>query len=140
MGKNRKLKPRNYIGGAKIVIKHHVVERYAERTGASMKTAREKLVLKFLNSKLSKLYPDGTELRAEVLASMNKRMMFVSVYKPKTNTYIVLTCYLQGKKDNWWKNDGLVIEQPISDEKIIETMNDITEEMKSYFKEEVNNA
>lgn len=141
MGRKKKLKPRNFIGvAAKVVIRHHVVDRYAERAGVDHVTGRNTLVKKFLNSKLLKIYPDGSEKRAEVCSSMDKRLQFVAYYKPKTNTYIVVTCYLQGSKDNWWKNEGLIIEEPLSKEEYNKAMNDITEEMSTYFEEEISNG
>lgn len=140
MGKRRKLKPRNYIGNAKVVIKHHVILRYMERAGVSFDSfedARNTLIEKFRNSKLGRFQRDGSEIRQETRAAMNKRLTFVSYFNSKTNTFIVVTCYLQGSADNWWKNDGLIIKD--TDEDRI-NKDEITEEMKKYFREEVTNG
>lgn len=129
MGK-RSFKPRNYVGSHKIVIKKHVVDRYVERVGVTYEEAHSTLVSKFKNSKLSHIKRDGSEVRSEVNASMNNRLTFIA--KKEGSTFIVITCYLQGKKDNWWKNDGLVIDKPV-DRSEIEAK--ITEELLIKFQE-----
>lgn len=130
MGKKRKPAPRNYIGSSKVVIKKHVIDRYMERVGVSFEEARDTLVYKFKNSRLSHLKPDGSEVRSEINRAMNKRLTFIA--KKEGNTFIVITCYLQGPKDNWWKNEGLKIEQPVDFEIIKQ---EITEEIATKFQE-----
>lgn len=128
--RKRPLKPRNYVGDHKIIIKKHVVDRYMERVGVSYEEARSTLVKKFRNSKLSHIKRDGSEVRSEVCASMDKRLTFIA--QKKGGVFIVITCYLQGKKDNWWKNEGLVIDEPV-DRSVIEAK--ITEELLNEFQE-----
>lgn len=103
-------KRRNRLAGLgyKIVIMHHVVERYSQRAGVSMNEARSTLRMKFKDSKLVHFRPDGTEVRKECSGSLNKRLTFLA--QKSGHTLFVTTCYLQGREDDYWKNEGLVIE------------------------------
>jgi hypothetical protein len=132
MAKN--IKRRNLIGGSRVVIKQHVVDRYVERCGVSEEEARSTLVKKFKNSKLTKLKPDGSEIRKEITGSMNKRLTFISSFNRRNNTFYVFTCFLQGPRNNWWKNEGLIEEDTDnwSDNQSLE----ITREMAEQFGEE----
>lgn len=106
----KKKKLRDYIGPHEVVIKKHVIERYMERCGVTYNEALHTLERKFRNSKLAVVKPDGSELRAEVAGAMNKRLTFVA--KKYGMKFVVITCYLQGPKRNWWKNEGLIINKP----------------------------
>ena len=65
---------------------------------------RKELEKKFRNSSLSKFLGNGKELRHELSGSMNSRCKFVAL--KKGNSFIVLTAYLQGKKNNVWKQEA----------------------------------
>ena len=134
----RKLKPRDYLGkGYKVVIKRHVIDRYVERSGVSREEAEATLETKFRNSRLTQLLPDGSERRMEVGGSLTKRLIFVAIKKGRT--FVVITCYLQGSRNNWWKNEGLIIENdPEEDFKI--KKKEITTELEQLYKEEINSG
>ena len=127
----KKIKRLNFLKGYKVVIKSHVVDQYMERAGVTEKEARATLEAKFRNSVLVRLLPDGAEHRSEIGGSKTKRCTFVA--KKKGRTFIVVTCYLQGPANNWWKNEGLVKEQQEKDFDEIATR--ITEEMEKSFQE-----
>lgn len=133
----KKIKRRDFLKGYKVSIKQHVIDRYMERTGVGEKEARETIEVKFRNSKLTELNKGGYERRVEIKGSLNKRLIFVS--KKCGHTFVVITCYLQGKRDNWWKNEGLIIEKPTFLEENEEQKEMITEEITAYFEEEATN-
>ena len=121
-------KRKDAFKGCKVVITNHAIQRFLERsenmseekfyellnqskTGNKIaekriKKVREELELKFRNSSLKKFMKDGAEMRYELSGSMNKRCTFVA-YK-NGNKFTVVTAYLQGKKKDYWKNEGVV--------------------------------
>lgn len=119
---------RDFLKGYKVIIKQHAVDRYMERAGVSESEARNTLEKKFRNSVLSSFKPDGAELRREVVGAKDKKLNFIA-YK-YNKTFVVVTCFLQGSKDNWWKNEGIIEEKP----KDI-SYDEITEDIKHYFQE-----
>lgn len=127
----KKIKRLNLLKGYKVVIKSHVVDQYMERAGVTENEARATLEAKFRNSVLVRFKPDGSEHRSEIGGSKAKRCTFVA--RKEGRTFVVITCYLQGPRDNWWKNEGLVKEQPESD--FGEIKEQITKEMEESFQE-----
>ncbi|QJT70377.1 hypothetical protein [Microcystis phage MaeS] len=123
-------KRKDYLKGYKVVIKQHVVDRYMERAGVDEEEARTTLEKKFRDSKLTQLLPDGSERRMEVGGSLNRRLIFVA--QKYGRKFVVITCYLQGARDSWWKNEGLIIEK--------DEQPDITAELETLFGEEVQNG
>lgn len=113
MGK-RRVRPRNLIAGYSVVIQKHVVDRYVERTGVSRDEAEKTITKKFRNSKLDRIQRDKSEVRHEVSGAMFKRLTFISHFR--NGTFYVTTCYVQGSKNDWWKNEGLIIEKELTEE------------------------
>lgn len=128
----------NYVKGYKVVIRQHVVDQYMERAGVDEEEARATLERKFRDSRLTQLMNNGFERRMEKGGSLNKRCIFVA--KKEGRKFIVITCYLQGKRTNWWKNKGLIKEPLITQEEFEMQKATITEELQQYFEEEVNNG
>ena len=98
---SKKIKRIDFLKGYDVVIRKHALERYMERAGVSEAEAKATLETKFRNSRLSHLRADGSELRKEVGGTLNKRLTFVA--KKKGRTFYVITCYLQGPRNNFWK-------------------------------------
>ncbi|AKC02704.1 hypothetical protein CPT_Stills76 [Bacillus phage Stills] len=103
---------RNYIGDIKVFMSDHAVIRFVERQnleveGLDIDATRTQIIRKFRNTKLAAFLPGSRERRYEVAGSMNERMQFIC-RKTASNKYIIISCQLQGKRDNWWKNEGLV--------------------------------
>lgn len=131
----RIMKRKDFLKGYKVKIREHVIERYMERTGVSEKEARRTLERKFRDSRLTQLMKDGSEKRMERSGSLNKRLIFVAMKYQKT--FVVITCYPQGARDSWWKNEGLVIEDAQTKEEYQNSLQAITEELETIFQEEV---
>lgn len=134
----KKIKRRDYLKGYRVKVKRHVIDRYMERTGVNEIEARATIEAKFRNSSLTEMRPDGSERRMEIGGSLNKRLIFVA-YK-SGRTFHVITCYLQGSRKNWWKNEGLIIEKETSEKEIARQKEQITEELEPFFREEVQNG
>lgn len=123
----------NFLQGYKVVITQHVIDRYMQRAGVSEKEARDTLLTKFKNTRLTYFRKDGSEVRRELSGSLNKRLTFVAAKKGMT--FHVITCYLQGPKDNYWKNEGLIVDDTPSNLAKEDIQAEITKEMTKIFGE-----
>lgn len=119
---------RNFLKGFKVIIKQHVIDQYMARAGVSEREAKETLERKFRNTYILTFKSNGAEIRKEIDGSKNKKLNFVA-YK-RNKTFIVVTCYLQGAKNNWWKNEGII---EVNRKEV--PYDEITEELKNYFEE-----
>ena len=108
MAKVTKRKNRLAGLGYKIVISKHAAQQYSERAGVSMNEAQSTLRTKFKDSKLVRLLPNGVEVRKELSGSLNKRLTFIA--EKTGHVLFVKTCYLQGPKDNFWKEGNSIID------------------------------
>lgn len=113
----------NFIKGAKVVVSDHALMRYLDRceiissvefwyikgkadagckeSKQIIKEERQILTRKFQNSRLTKFLKGGIEMRRELSGSKVTRCTFVA--QKKGNTFILITSYLQGKKNDHWK-------------------------------------
>ncbi|AGY48368.1 hypothetical protein Slash_79 [Bacillus phage Slash] len=103
---------RNFIGNVKVFMSDHAVIRFVERqnldpAGLDINAVRTEIIRKFRNSKLGGFLANGKERRYEVAGSMNERMQFICK-KEECGKYVIISCQLQGKRNDWWKNEGLV--------------------------------
>ena len=103
---------RNFIGSAKIFMSDHTVVRFVERQGLEIEgldinEVRTKIIRKFKNTQLAGFLSDGKERRYEVAGALGERMQFVCRKTPY-GKYIIISCQLQGRKNDWWKNEGLI--------------------------------
>ena len=120
------MKRMNLVHGMKVNVTNHALEQYLVRANIMSRehfnellalsqqgdtqaknrlyNERKELEAKFRNSSLSKFLGNNKELRHEVSGSMNRRCKFVAL--KKGNSFIVLTAYLQGKKNNLWKQEA----------------------------------
>jgi hypothetical protein len=128
----------SYVKGYKVVIKKHVIDQYMARAGVDEEEAKSTLERKFRDSRLTQLMNKGFERRMEKGGSLDKRLIFVA--KKEGRTFIVITCYLQGKRTSWWKNEGLIKEPLVAKEEFEMQKAAITEELQQYFEEEVKNG
>jgi hypothetical protein len=105
MGKRRKKTTRRNLLGSnvRIAIFDHVIDQYIDRTGVSRYEAETTIRDKFKNSKLTKFLGGNYEMRKEVSGDMNKRLTFIC--QKQGNLFKVRTCYLQGSRNNWWKQN-----------------------------------
>jgi len=114
---------KNFLKGAKIVISDHALMRYLVRAQiytqeeynalyaeakagdkmAQKKLQEEKDILKvkLQRSTLSRFLEDGIEERREVAGSKRRRCTFI--VQKKGNLFILITTYLQGRRNDFWK-------------------------------------
>lgn len=114
---------RDFLKGARVKISDHALKRCLVRTEVmtqeeynklkaeadsgdkeakrTLKRERQIIEKKFRNSRLSKFLPTGAELRRERSGSKLTRCAFVA-YK-NGNTFTVVTAYLQGRRNDFWK-------------------------------------
>lgn len=106
-GKHRRF---NNHRGRRIIIRDHVIERFIERVGVrdneTFNSIREKLVARFTKTSLKGIKKKGYEVWNEHprIAIENQLTFVVNM---KLDKVVVITTYLTGKKDDWWKNEGL---------------------------------
>lgn len=118
-----KRKRRDFLKGARIIISDHALKRYIIRTESMteeeylevkqcadngdkeairlLKREKEMLEKKMRASILTKFLEPGVELRREKTGSKTKRCAFI--VQKKGNLFILITTYLQGRKEDFWK-------------------------------------
>lgn len=119
----KKRKQRDLLKGMRVNISHHALkrclirteevslERYEEMEALAkdgdkdaidwFEKKREKMERKFRNTTLAKFGQDGVEIRRETMGSKKNICTFVA--KKKGRTFIVITAYLQGRREDFWK-------------------------------------
>ena len=118
-----KRKRKDFLKGARIVISDHALKRYIIRTESmteeeylevktladsgckesirTLELEKEMLEKKMRASILTKFLGKGIELRREKTGSKTKRCAFV--VQKKGNLFILITTYLQGRREDFWK-------------------------------------
>ena len=98
---------KNFLKGQEVRVTEHALDMFYERTESELgrDSAIKLIKRKFKNSTLRKFFKSGKELRAEVAGSMDERLSFISI--KEKNQFVIISCWLQGRKDDWWKNEGV---------------------------------
>jgi len=114
---------KNFLKGARIVVSDHALMRYLVRTQIytqeeydtlytaaksgdkvaqkKLQEEEENLKNKLRRSILSRFLEGGVEERREVTGSKDRRCVFI--VQKKGNLFILITTYLQGRRNDFWK-------------------------------------
>jgi hypothetical protein len=118
-----KRKRKDFLKGNSIIISEHALKRCLIRTEVMteeeylvmkeladqgdkeaiefFKAQKKTFEIKFRRSTLSKLMPSNVEKRREVGGPKPTRCVFIA--EKRGRTFIMVTAYLQGRKEDFWK-------------------------------------